>query len=145
MIIFRVGEKLYEYEGVIGVQTQEKYIFEKKNPFNPTLSFQYGRYFQDNLEISIIAEAEQYEQMYYGIADLISQNNPYIIAWRSITGYQYRLCKSLPPYPSEIMHLRDEVSMKLESMPYFEIQKDMANVTQNMIYGESTIDNTIWN
>ncbi len=145
MIVFKVGSALYEFDGILSVQTQEKYKFEKKSPFDPALNYRFGRYYQDSLDISIIAGAEQYEQLYYAIISQLSGNNPFIVSWTSKTGYQYRFIKTILPYPSDIMYLKNEISLKLESEPYYEIVQNMPNVTLNTVFNESIIDNTIWN
>jgi len=42
MIVFKVGSALYEFDGILSVQTQEKYKFEKKSPFDPALNYRFG-------------------------------------------------------------------------------------------------------
>lgn len=142
MIRFKVGSELYEFHGAINVTTTAKYLFEKRDPFNPALFYRYGKYYQDSLEISMVCYAEEYESLYYAIADILTAGEDYIVGWETVTGYQYRRLTQLLVYPSEVRFIGSEVSLRLESEPYDTIQKVMQNLTSNQIWNESTIANT---
>lgn len=141
MIRFKVGEEIKEFDGKIDVSTSEKYLSEKKSPFNPALTYRFGRYYQDTLDIMIIISPTQYEELYYKIASC----DTFIIAWQTPTGYQYRhLSRQILPYPDEMMYITEEINLKLESNPYNEIKHNMPNITLNTSYNLSSIANTIF-
>jgi len=144
MIRIKVGVELYEFPGTISANVTVKYLFEKRDPFNPALFYRHGKYYQDSLDVDIVCDADEYENLYYKTHEALHNGGFYLIAWETVTGYQYRKVKSVLPYPSQIRFLTDSVKLKLESEPYDEVIKNMPNVTQNSAWNQSTISNTIW-
>lgn len=138
MIRIKVGDELYDFQGTIDTQTNIKYLFEKRNPFISDLYYRYGKYYQDTLNISLVVTSEQYENLYYDIA----QKGEWVIGWDTLTGYQSRRIKSLLPYPSELRFLNGGVEFNVESEPFKTINKNMPNITINFAWNVSTISNT---
>ena len=149
MIIFKTGESLeientddqiFQFQGTIEVNPSLKYLFEKKNPFVPNESYNYGPYYTDKLNITIITDPKNYEELYF--RTLIDET--YIVAWNTLNGHQWRITKTKLPYPSTIRFINDKVNFNIETEPYHPAD-DMPSITHNFKYNRSTIANTIWN
>jgi hypothetical protein len=141
MVRIKVGSTLYEFKGTLTHNPSIKYLSSQVNPFEPTNPYQFGKYFQDQLDVNLICTKSEYETLFFAVA----QADEFIIAWETPTGYQSRkIRKQLLPYPSKIMFFIDQVSFKLESEPYASLIKDMPNITRNTIWNVSTIANTNW-
>lgn len=141
MIRFKFGDDLIEFDGTMDVTPQVKYLFEKKNPFVPNQPYRHGKHYVDRLKVSILARAEDYEDLYY----LALGSEHYYISWETFTGFQYRKISQKLPYPSQIRFLDGKVEFSLESEPYAAINPNMENITRNMRWNISTIANTILN
>ncbi len=141
MIRIKVGDTIYDFHGTINVDQKSKFQSVKSNPYAPTSPFQFGKYFVDTLDISIISDPEKYESLYYDVCE----NAVFFVAWETYTGYQYREIRNQSlPYPSKSRFLNNVISFKLESEQYTQINRDMPNITMNQKFNVSTIDNTIF-
>ncbi|HPK40010.1 MAG: hypothetical protein WDA18_09310 [Candidatus Ratteibacteria bacterium] len=141
MIRIKVGDELYEFQGTIEVTPEVKYVFEKENPFVANQPFRHGKYYTDKLQISILASSAEYESLFY----LVMGCEEFLVAWETLSGYQWRKLKEKLPYPSQLRYLDGKIDFALESLPYYEINSSMENITKNMKWNISTIENTILN
>ena len=150
MIWIKVGDKLEEIDvnanifvlhGTITVNPNVKYMYEKPNPFVANEFFRHGKYYTDNLRISCICDPEKYETLYY----MCLAADKYLVAWETVSGYQWRIINEKIPYPSELRFLNGRVEFGVETAPYTEITQMMNKLTHNFKWGQSTIANTVWN
>ena len=132
---------LFEFIGTIDVVTKEDFLFKKENTFKAHDFYEHGRFFTDTLDIVITTTIEQYENLYFAVL----QDDIYFVSWDTATGHQWRKTKSKMPYPSNLRFVNGSVKLKLESMPYYAIQKNMPPITKNFLWNKSTIANTVWN
>lgn len=141
MIRIKTGSELHEFYGTIDVTPEIEHMVEEECVYNPGLSYRFGKYFIDKIQLNLSISAEDYENLYYKVM----QAAEWIIAWETLTGYQWRKSRSPLPYPSKIRFINDAVTLKIESEPYINPINNMTNITLNTIWNESTPDNTIWN
>jgi len=141
MIRIKIGNELHEFYGTIDVTPQIEHLIEHECSYNTGLSYRFGKHFVDKIKLNLAISAEAYETLYYRVM----QANEWIIAWETLTGYQWRKTRSPLPYPSKIRFINDSVTLNLESEPYTNPNNNMTNITLNTIWNESTPENTVWN
>lgn len=143
---FSGGELYFSFEGKVDVFPECKNTFEHQSPFDPTVVYcdPAGVYFCDSLNITLIANKGNYAKLYY--AALRTIQKPCYVIWRTSLGLQYRKIKGTLPFPDKLRFLKDSVSFKINSEPYFEVIEDMRDITKtNRRWNVATIANTAWN
>jgi len=133
---------LYVFPGTIEAKTMVKYLYEKKDPSVAGGYFRSGKYFVDQLKISIIATPSAYEMLYFA-----SIRNPkYLVGWETYTGFQFRWLQDVLPYPSRIRWLNERVDLTLETAPYHNIKLKMQDdFLKNFRYNLATINTSVLN
>jgi len=138
-------EELFAFEGSIDVTTEVKHAFEKKLVGNatPDAYLRFGKYFQDKLDVVIIATPSEYERLYWAV---LKAETPCYVVWNTHNGLQYRKMTSHLPYPDRSRCITDSVRVKIETEPYTQVFETMHDITQiNRRWNLNTINDTIWN
>jgi len=140
-------EELFAFEGSIDVTTEVKYAYEKKivgaGFSQPDSKIRFGKYFQDKLDVVIIATPAEYERLYWAV---LKAETPCYVVWNTHNGLQYRKMTSHLPYPDKSRCITDSVRVKIETEPYTQVYETMHDITQiNRRWNLYTIADTIWN
>jgi len=137
-------ELLFGFDGTIDVTTEVKYAYEKKT-VSPAIDskIRFGKYYQDKLDVVIIAKPDEYAELYWAI---LKAERPCYIIWHTPSGCQYRKMTNHLPYPDKNRCITDSVRVKIETEPYTEVNKSMHDISRvNRKWNRFTIFETVWN
>ena len=134
---------IFEFKGTIDTLHEIKYEFEKKSPFDINIIYREGKYYQDTLNINIVAGVEDYAKLHSAV---LSSGKPVYVIWNTPLGRKVRRIEKPLPYPSRIRVFRSSVEFRIEAQPYNSWVDDMRDPCfMNRRWNVSTIADTVWN